>query len=162
MKFGSRMVIGWMAVLLCAWLGAQTRPATASSKRPTDAKGLSARGTAKKVPLSELTLVSTSAAAQAAVASKAVKHKSKQQSAPAPSVSEFHPVEGTSSAQSTYVLKKEKKDRGLFHNIHGSVYGENGAGVAATGGAVGATSKSGKLSVYVGTEHAATTTPSPH
>jgi hypothetical protein len=152
---------GLMTALLCPILVAQTPSPAKPSARPGNPKESPAGTSGKKVPLSELTLVSTSAAGKAALEGQAEKQKTKEPASPEPAVVEFHPVGATTSGNAAFVFGKGKKDHGLLHDIHGSVYGVNGAGQRDTGGDVGATSKSGKLSIFVGTEHA-TATSLPH
>ncbi len=104
-------------------------------------------------------LVSTRAAARAAARAKTAKQAGKSAAAKVPAVSEFHATAAGSFGGAPLVVDKRKNDHGLLKNIHGSLYGLNGAGERVEGGKVGATSKNGKTSIFVGSEGASAKNP---
>jgi hypothetical protein len=116
----------------------------------------------KKAPIAGAARVSTDAALKDATeqaAKKPATEEAKEHPA-GEDVLELHPAE-SESANSTSV-KAESQGSKKAKDVHGTVYGATDARNVAThrtGGAVGATSKSGKSSVYVETEGARTTPP---
>ncbi|MGH9432107.1 MAG: hypothetical protein ACRD3T_11245 [Terriglobia bacterium] len=141
--------------------------ATASTQKT------SGRKIAPKISLLDATRVSTAGALKAAAEAKtdatASSHKaleglsdSKSTAAEA-GVVELQPVASGSLAGDKPLVTPSKSSKGsLLKNVHGEVYGSTGAGVAgnnAEGGAVGATSKGGKTSIYVQTDHSQGTLP---
>ncbi len=104
-------------------------------------------------------LVSTRAAARAAARAKTAKQAGKTATAKVPAVSEFHATTEGSLATGSLVVDKGKKAHGLLKSIHGSLYGVNGAGERVEGGNVGATSKNGKTSIFVGSQGASAKNP---
>ncbi len=102
-------------------------------------------------------LESTSAAVKAAVRDK-LRAQNRKPSTPAPppsAVQEFHSASATGAASGNFLFQAQpKNDKSL--GLHGDVYGETAAGApsaTSVGGAVGATSKSGKFHVFVQTDH---------
>lgn len=68
---------------------------------------------------------------------------------------------GVTGGKPVVAASKDSKDS-LLKNIHGDLYGSTAAGIAgnnAEGGAVGATSKGGKTSIYVQTNRSQDTQP---
>ncbi len=138
-----------LGLLLSAGLMAQE----GEEKKPEPPRAV-ARKANSKPALAEATRVSTDAAVKSAAQKKA--GTSAAEDAPSESddsaVTELHPAAQTpeaSSAESPKTIKKSSS-----RNIHGSVYGASGSGGGSTrksGGSVGASSKSGKTSVYVET-----------
>jgi hypothetical protein len=116
----------------------------------------------KKPVLVDVTRVSTDAAVKSAAkkeAKKAVPADGAKDSNNW-AVMEFKPAppNGGDSSGDVVLLKNSKKKK----NVHGEVFGTTGAqgvGTQGVGGAVGATTKSGKTSVYVETERRRTTPP---
>ncbi len=151
-----------MMAILCPFLGAQTSsPAPSSPKRP-NAKSAAIQNPAQKPSLSELTLVSTRAAGKAALKAETAKQKTKTRAPQVPVVAEFHTTGNVTSDHKTFAASKTKNGHRLLRGIHGSIYGANAAGERDAGGDIGATSKSGKLNIFVGSEGAAATTLRPH
>ena len=151
-KFGDCLVAASLGLLLSAGLVAQE----AEEKKPEPPQA-ETRKASSKPGLAEATRVSTDAAVKSAAQKKA--GTSAAEDAPSESddsaVTELHPAAQTpeqpdaASAESPKTIKKSSS-----RNIHGSVYGASGSGGATTrgsGGSVGASSKSGKTSVYVET-----------
>ena len=149
-KFGDCLVAALVGLLLSAALAAQE----AEEKKPEPPQA-EARQAASKPALAEATRVSTDAAVKSAAQKKA--GTSAAEDAPSKSddsaVTELHPAAQTpetSSAESPKTVKKSSSRK-----IHGTVYGAagtEGGNASRSGGSVGATSKSGKTSVYVETE----------
>ncbi len=144
-----------MLVLVPALLDATQDDKKAGSKES------SAPQAKKKPVLVDATRVSTEAAAESAVKKETQKSAAtgKSKDANDSSVMEFKPAAPNADSGDAIVLSKGSKKK---KTIHGEVYGTTGAQGAGTqggGGAVGATSKSGKTSVYVETERQRTTPP---
>jgi|SRR5271169_2650181 len=119
----------------------------------------------KQPSLAEVTRVSTAEAAHEA-AQKASKEKVKDQESDKSeesSVLEFKPAssdENTGAKPQPYDTSKSQKK-----NVHGEGYGAldpRNSGHHQTGGSLGATTKTGKTSVYVETDQTRSTTPTPH
>ena len=104
--------------------------------------------------------VSTEEATRAAAANLA--RKPEEQAASSSSanqaddsaVVEFHPE----NAHPSIPVATAAKEKSILKNIHGEAYGSAGPGITghAAGASVGGTSKSGKTSVYVETDHSRT------
>ena len=139
-----------LALLLPAGLMAQER----EEKKPEPPRA-EARKASSKPALAKATRVSTDEAvrnaAQKKAGTSALEDASRESNGSA--VTELHPVAPTSEnsdAANTESPKTSKKSPS--RNIHGSVYGASGSGGDSTrrsGGSVGASSKSGKTSIYV-------------
>jgi hypothetical protein len=70
--------------------------------------------------------------------------------APSDGVMEFQPVpSGTGPASSSGVIQAGSQSKSPLKRVHGDLYGATGAAGQAASGSVGATSKSGKTSVYI-------------
>ncbi len=121
----------------------------------------------QKSALADATRVST-----AEVASKAAKDIAKERggdgatdASGASDVLEFHPANpGAQHSAGAAVAPSKESRKSALKNIHGDAYGaldSRGSGRRA-GGSVGATSKSGKSSIYVETDRSRETTPAPH
>jgi hypothetical protein len=95
----------------------------------------------------------------------AAERDAKASDASTDSVLEFHPAApGDMGAIDPLVFDPRDSKMPAAKRIHGDVYGgldANRAGTHAAGGSVGATSKGGKASVYVETDHVRTQTGSP-
>lgn len=119
----------------------------------------------KQPTLADVTRVSTAEAAREA-AQKTSKEKARYQESDQgedSSVLEFKPASTGENAgakpQPTDSSKRTKK------NVHGEGYGAldpGNSGNHQTGGAVGATTKTGKTSVYVESNQTRSTSPTPH
>jgi len=153
-----------LALILVTPLAAQSPDTRATEKNlPKE----SARKQ-EKAKLEEVTRVSTEKAAQSAAKekTKARAEEKKEKGAElsgGSQVTEFHPAaaEESAPAEEPGATKTSKKSR--VKHIHGSIYGAGGSqGSGAAGGAVGATTKSGKTSVYVESEKSRTASPTPH
>lgn len=99
-------------------------------------------------------------------AAKAAEPGYKTATGPADSaVMEFHPADpGDARTGDPLVVGSKDSKKTAAKRIHGEVYGAadpNQTGTHAAGGSVGATSKSGKASVYVETDGAHTATGAP-
>ena len=153
------MIIGLSRNLLPGALLSLVLPLGLTAQDSADKKPVSPSPpkSASKPVLSEATRVSTDAAVKGAAQKKAepnAKDEAAGESTDS-AVTEFHPADQkpeTSSAASAESPETSKKSPS--RNLHGSVYGASGAGgegARRTGGSVGASSKSGKTSVYVET-----------
>lgn len=140
--------------------------AAAQAPQPTDTDQSQKKGAKatekqpnKKHSLTDATRASTDLALEDAAKQAATKPEPSKETSATEAVVEFHPAEAeatTSTSVKTDAQKSKKK------NIHGTAYGAanpKNSGTHREGGAVGATSKSGKTSVYVETERDRTTTP---
>jgi hypothetical protein len=113
----------------------------------------------KKPRLVDATRVSTTEVAKSVAqteASKSVAAKAGEEAGGA-AVLEFNPTARVESGAVT--VREDSARKSTFKKIHGNVYGATGAGSRETGGAVGTTSKSGKTSVYIGTDRSRTSPP---
>ncbi len=147
----------WLSIpvmlLLSAYSGAAQGDKAPGAKKPPEPQN--------RPVLVNATRVSTDATARSAAKEEArqsaaeTRTKDSNQSA----VTEFKPAGPNDGSGEVVVLPKDSKKK---KNIHGEVFGTTsaqGAGTQGGGGAVGATSKGGKTSVYVETEHQRTTPP---
>lgn len=136
--------------------------AAASTSASTGQRHETAVEPQKTLTLSVVTRVDTDGVARRAAQSMAGAHakasKAKvdgKKSAETPDVVEFQPGDSDASAATKPIVAADRKDRKApLKNIHGSVYGAAGAGGHEDAGSVGATSRSGKTSVYVETDQA--------
>lgn len=129
----------------------QQRPAKSSDKDKQPGRKPTLAGTAR---------VSTDAALKDAAKQAAKKPEHAKEPSASEAVLEFHPAEAE-GATSTSVKSESPKSK-KAKDVHGTVYGATDAknvGTHRAGGAVGATSKSGKTSVYVQSEGDRTTPP---
>ena len=124
-------------------------------------------GPLKKAVLSDATRASTSKAMEGAAKQKVAATGELESRAPEDSaVTEFRPVppdQAKDERQPTSTSSRQKAKGGPLKDVHGSVYGASGAansGARTTGAAAGASSKSGKNSVYIEGQRARE--PSPH
>ncbi len=150
----SSLIILAMTLLFALMGAAQEAKAPSPGKEPE-------AQVQKKPVLVDATRVSTDATARSAAKEDAQKSAAgkKTKDSNESSVMEFKPAGPNAGSGEVVVLSKDSKKK---KNIHGEVYGTTGAQAAGTqggGGAVGGTSKSGKTSVYVETEHQRTTPP---
>ncbi|HZP00973.1 MAG TPA: hypothetical protein VFD30_11805 [Terriglobia bacterium] len=148
-------IVLW-AVVLAMSVSAKPQEQKNGDSRP----GTSPASEAEKKPrLVDATRVSTSEVAKSVAkteSSKSVAPKSGEKAGDA-AVLEFKP---TASAEGDAVtVHEDGTPKSALKKIHGNVYGATGAGSRETGGAVGTTSKSGKTSVYVGTDRSRTSPP---
>jgi len=141
-------------VLAVAALGAaqdpQQTPAEPSQKKPEKVPD---KPSSKKPSLAGAARVSTDAALEDAAKAAAKKPEGAKEEPSAEAVVEFHPAQAE-GATSTSVKPESQKSK-KAKDVHGTVFGATNAKNAGTrraGGAAGATSKSGKTSVYVETE----------
>jgi len=140
----------------------QGTPATPDRDQSAQTKLSTAKS--KQKSLADFTRVSTADTARKAakdLAKESVTDNASEASG-ASDVLEFHAADpGTQGAAAT--LAKEPKKSAL-KNVHGDAYGalETRGAAKRAGGSVGATSKSGKSSIYVETDHTHETTPAPH
>jgi hypothetical protein len=148
-------------VLAVAALGAaqapQQTPAEQSQKKPVKA---SDKPSSKKPSLAGAARVSTNAALEDAAKQAAKKPDGAKEDPSGEAVVELRPAEAE-AATSTSVKPESQKSK-KAKDVHGTVFGATDAkkaGSRRTGGAAGATSKSGKTSVYVETEGDRTTPP---
>lgn len=142
-----------------------------SSQTPTATKG------ERKPLLQSLGLINTDEAAQKVAEEESAKARTAKTAGgttnPAilkkgadGAVLEFHPAGNSPfSGSSSGTVEAKAGKKSPLKNIHGSVYGATLPQVGhanAEGGAVGADSKNGKLSIFVEGEHAQASTPAPH
>jgi hypothetical protein len=130
---------------------AQPKSSTASSK--------------EKSALAEATRVSTAEAARTATKAAAQGRGSDpaSEASGAPEVLEFRAA-SPGAQDSVGAAGTEESKKSALKNVHGDAHGaldSRGAGKRA-GGSVGATSKSGKSSIYVETDRSHQTTTAPH
>ena len=152
----------YLAILLAvATLGTaqapQQTPAEQSQKKPVKA---SDKPSSKKPSLAGAGRVSTDAALRDAAKQAANNPEGVKEEPSGGAVVELHPAEAE-AASSTSVKPETQKSK-KAKDVHGTVFGAADAkntGTHRAGGAVGATSKSGKTSVYVKTEGDRTTPP---
>lgn len=77
-------------------------------------------------------------------------------------VMEFHAAGyGSAGSLSAPAALHDKATKSALKRVHGDLYGGKSGAGRADGGSVGATSRSGKTSVYVGSDQARSTTPLP-
>jgi hypothetical protein len=139
----------------------QEKVGTAAQKPPEEQSSTSAK---KKPALTDSARVDTNAALRDAVKQQATKGDPKDgKENPADSaVVEMRPADANASSSGDPVVVSKKSKKGPLKDVHGKVYGatnSNNLGTRGGGGAVGASSKSGKTSVYVETEGSRTTPP---
>lgn len=115
--------------------------------------------TEKKLRLVDATRVSTADAAKSAAKEESAKSATSKAAGKTDGagVLEFKPTADAGGEAVTVHTDNSKKS--VLKNTHGNVYGTTGAGDRETGGAVGTTSKSGKTSIYVGTDRSRNTSP---
>jgi len=143
-----------LGALLCLLLPAGLMSQDGTEKKPDAPNAATSKASSKPV-LAEATRVSTDAAVKGAAQKKAgARAPNEAASEPADSaVTEFHPVTETPETSGSADPAKTSK-KPASKNIHGSVHGglgPGGDGAERAGGAVGASSKSGKSSIYVET-----------
>ncbi len=143
---------------------AQQGPTVASDKDNSSQSKSSTSKSKGKPTLADATRISTGDAARTAAKDMAKRRGSDSaaEASGAPDVLEFHP-DGPGAQGAAAASSRESKKSAL-KNVHGDAYGaldSRGSGRRA-GGSVGATSKSGKSSIYVETDRSRETTPAPH
>jgi hypothetical protein len=87
---------------------------------------------------------------------------SKLESLPASDVVELQSVSHAAGTLDPFLVDQKDHSKSPLKNVHGDLYGATDSGALGgnqVDGAVGATTKSGKTSVYVQTDHAQTTWP---
>jgi hypothetical protein len=146
-----------------AW-AQQGAPAPPDKGQPAQQKSSISRSK-EKPALVEATHVSTAEAAHKAAEAAAQGHGSEPalEAPEAPEVLEFRAASPGGQGSVGATATKESKKPAL-KSVHGDAYGASDSHGAAkqTGGAVGATSKGGKASIYVETDRSHETTPAPH
>ena len=147
-------------------------PASAQQDTPTSPdKGRSAQPKSSTAPsmekprLADATRVSTAEAARKVAEAEAQRHSSEpaSQASGASDVLEFRAASpGAQDSAGRAAMKESNKS--ALKTVHGDAYGTSGSGGAGkrAGGAVGATSKGGKASIYVETDRSHDTAPAPH
>lgn len=128
-----------------------------SQRKPEKA---SAKQSSKKPSLAGAARVSTDAALEDAAKQAAKKPEGAKEEPSGEAVLELHPAQAEAATSPS--VKPESPKTKKAKDVHGTVYGATDArnvGTHRAGGAVGATSKSGKTSVYVETERDRTTPP---
>ncbi len=162
-----------VAVVLGLWLSV-TAPAKAQAQGATPSGSSTAKtktsDTSAKLPLKDITLVSTSKAArEAALKTKTKapgKSASKSGQMAGDGVMEFQLARQESSARydsGTVQVKDGKKH--VLKDIHGTIYGATGAqGVAgrSTAGAIGAATSGGKFNIFVEGQNSQAKNPARH
>ncbi len=144
-------------------------PQSGSEKQPSPPPGAQESrkaGEGKKVPLGELTRVDTAATARN-TGQKAAKEKKEgnqaEDSGNAPLEVKPAPQESAPAGEERPASKESKSSK--RQKVHGTVYGAldpNGPGNHQTATSLGASSKSGKTSVYVESDRSRSTPSSPH
>jgi hypothetical protein len=165
MRFASSKIPALLlAALLCASvLSARAVQEKASSMADSPAE---ASPDPNKAKLLDATRVDTEKAARSAAkaAAKPATEKTETPKDPdkeSPEVTELTPASKAKSDETVLVLD-EKTGSSPLNKIHGSVYGSDGAGTSQTGASVGASSKSGKTSIYVESERSRSDPSNPH
>jgi len=122
----------------------------------------------KKAVLSDATRASTSKAMEGAAKQKVTATGEQEPRAPEDSaVTEFRavpPGQANDGRQPAPTNSGQKAESGPLKDVHGSVYGGSGAAGSSartTGAAAGASSKSGKTSVYIEGQRARESSPRP-
>lgn len=121
--------------------------------------------TEKKPGWTDAGHVSTADAVRSAAKEEAKQtdpNKKEETKEPDSAVDEFHPAPPGEAASGDSSVKAKETKKAPLKDVHGTVYGAAGpadSGNRATGGAVGASSKSKKTHVYVETDRSRTTPP---
>jgi hypothetical protein len=167
-RMRSAIVPAGLLSLLCAgWVVAQTPPAPSDATEPA-AQEAPRKDDGKKPALADVTRVSTEKAVRSAAQEKSKQDdaKAEEEKTSDPGVTEFRPArpdeKGAAENQNTSGGEKKSKGRTL-KKVHGRVYGATDpAGTGnRTGAAAGASSSSGKTSIYVETERDRENSPRP-
>ncbi len=163
---GTRIALVWGTIALSATMacGQQTTP---GKTQKSETKPSAPSRNENKPSLADVTRVSTERVASSAARDKS--RKDTEQGAVSesaePAVLEFQPA--SPSARTASDSTKAVKDSGksASKKAHGEVYGSldpKNAGDRASGASVGATSRTGKTSVYVETNQSRAKPPAPH
>lgn len=176
-KTACHTVLLGLVIFLLLPAAAMARAQKVSFRDTSTAKARKAEKTPSRLPLSALTLVSTSEATRKVAAEATAKALGPKDASPtlssvrseqetAGSVREFqtdNTVGLSGPSNGTFQIKNHK--RSMLKNIHGSVNGATASGIGradTVDGAVGADSGNGKFSVYIQDEHSHRSTPPPH
>ncbi len=150
--------VGLLGILCAGMLSAQTPPASSDTTEPA-AQQAPKKDEGKKPALADVTRVSTEKALRSAAKEKSKQDdgKAEEEKTSESGVTEFRPAgpeEKTAPENPKLLGGKKKSKGGALKNVHGSVYGTtDAAGTGSrTGAAAGASTSSGKTSVYVETE----------
>ena len=147
--------------VVIAVLALQLALADEPSKKPENKQNPTAKS--QKMPaLSSTVRVSTDAVLSRAAKEEAKKNSSdKAEKDPADKdILEFRPAAPDSNSRDKDTVVVPGSKQPPLKNVHGEVYGTSGrdvTGTRAAGAAVGASSKSGKSSIYVETQRSRTT-----
>jgi hypothetical protein len=167
--FRQALLAGWAVGLLCGLVMGQ-QPANSNSKpavRQAAKSSAAPKTSVPRITLLDATRVSTSEALKAAAQVKQTARTAKK--GPAlkgviavkpgvdSGVVELQPLAHASPSGGKALVAPAKDSKDSFlKNVHGDLYGASAAGpigANAESGAVGATSKGGKTSIYVETDH---------
>ncbi len=157
----------WVLATALSLLASAAFPQSQAPQNPpadSPAKESPAPTADKKRLLDEATRVSTSEALKSVAQESKEKSKTSEGSSTS-DVLEFQPSAPPSAGARTVVAPSRDSKKSMAKNVHGSVYGSadpRATGNHRTGGAVGASSKSGKSSIYVETDQGRSTSSSPH
>lgn len=148
-----------LLTLTLALAGATWALADDPPQKPETQKSSQA-DSSKKPALTDAVRVSTDEALASAAKQEAKKQgpKENQKDSPDDAVLELRPSVPDAAAGGSAVVTKDSKKSPL-KNVHGEISGAAGAGRNREAGKVGASSKSGKTSVYVETDRSNTTPP---
>ncbi len=172
MKMGKEIALLSMTAIFAFLPSVAATPESESEKNSSGSPAAQASPASKtetKRALADATRVSTKEAVKTAAQTKT--KASEAGTAPEGTsnesdVLEFRPAAPTDNGTSGVItLPSKDSKKSAVKNVHGTVYGSanaQGAGNRRTGGAVGASSKSGKTSVYVETDQSRTAQSSPH
>jgi hypothetical protein len=164
-RFHMKSAVLW-AVCLALQVGvgaqqAEKTPPVGSAVAPAQKPSPS-----KKAVLSDATRASTSKAMEGAAKQKvAATHEQEPRTPEDSTVTEFRPVppgQAKDERQPTPTSSGQKAKSAPLKDVHGSVYGASGAANSSartTGAAAGASSKSGKTSVYIEGQRARESSP---
>jgi hypothetical protein len=152
---------GWVLVaaasLAFAALVAAQQPKDPQSQKPTAAPS------EKKPALAGTGRVSTDSALRDAAKKEAKTPGAEQaEEPPGEEVLEFHPAPSAATGSKSSAGTPKDAKKSPLRDVHGTVYGSTaaqGAQAQRAGGAVGASSKSGKTAIYVDTERSRATPP---
>lgn len=151
--------------------GAETKRERASSPARLESvtKERAARGKSESKPsLLDAARVSTEDARRGAAAGLANQDKAKAAVAKPSTLAtedspvlEFHPAQATAAPSAPAIAVSKNSKKSPLKDLHGTAYGSTAAGTSNhhVGGSAGATSKSGKTSVYVETDQSRATSP---
>ena len=161
-----------LTAMLALWLpaidAAQAKP-QASRTTGSEATSTKSSKIPTKLPLKDITFMSTSEAARKAAEATKAKPQgqtpSKSGQADGNGIMEFQTVKtGSSAISESDDIRQQHRKKPLLKDIHGSVYGSTttqGAADRTAAGSVGAGSGNGKFNIFMETQHSQASNPGP-